>query len=61
MDYIKKAYDTYMEETESKEIDRSVIFHKIENGGHGFSKKHDVIAMEHIEHFLKASCEDKKI
>lgn len=61
MDYIKKAYDTYMEETKSKRIDRSVIFHKIENGGHGFSKKHDVIAMEHIEHFLEASRGDKRI
>lgn len=61
MEYIKKAYHTYMEETENKRIDRSVIFHKIEKGGHGFSKKHDVIAMEHIEHFLEASREDKRI
>lgn len=61
MDYIEKAYDTYMEETESKRMDRSVIFHKIQNGGHGFSKKHNAIAMKHIEHFLETFREDKRI
>ena len=61
MDYIKKAYDTYMEETKNKKTDRRVFFHKIENGAHGFSKKHDAIAIGYIEHFLEESQGDKRI
>lgn len=53
MKYADKAYNTYMEETENKNLDRTVRFYKIENGEHGFSKKHDAVAIGYIERFLE--------
>lgn len=50
--YSKQAYLTYMEETKRKKLTRKVLFYRIKNGRHGFTKKHDAIAMIYLEHFL---------
>mgnify|MGYP003299516186 CR=1 FL=1 len=53
-DYSKRAYETYQSTTpEGMEKERRVQLHYIENGAHGFSKKHDIIAMEHIRNFAE--------
>lgn len=50
--YAEKAYDTYVNETRKESLSRSVAFYPIENGKHGFSKKHDKIAIGYLEQFL---------
>lgn len=51
--YSKQAYSAYVEETKRKNLTRRVLFYRIENGQHGFSKKHDAVAMIYLEHFLE--------
>ena len=50
--YAEQAYDTYSEETKRNNLPRTVSFHEIKNGEHGFSKKHDSIAIDYLEQFL---------
>ena len=47
-DYAKKAKEAYLEVNEN----RVVKLEFIENGAHGFSKKHDVLALNAIKEFL---------
>jgi len=46
--YAEAAYQTY----KNAPYDRKVCYHTIEKGAHFFSKKHDSIAMAHLEQFL---------
>ena len=50
LDYAKNAYKAYLSNAESKE--RNVILEIIDGGQHGFSKKHDKIAIRMISEFL---------
>lgn len=52
IEYAERAYAAYSEETRRNNLTRTVLFHKIINGGHGFSKKHDAIAIDYLEQFL---------
>lgn len=47
--YSKTAYETYRE---AGEKDRKIVFQTVKNGGHGFSKKSDRIAIEYLRAFL---------
>lgn len=47
--YADKAYQTYR----ARETQQPVYLHMIEGGAHSFSKKHDVIAMQELDKFLK--------
>lgn len=47
-DYSQKAYDIFRSSSE-----RRAEFKIIEGGQHGFSKKHDIIAIEYIRKFLE--------
>lgn len=50
LDYAKKAYETYR----SKGKDgRNVVLRIIEGGRHGFSKKHDKIAIDELKRFVQ--------
>lgn len=51
-EYSKKAYEAY-QSTTPEGMDKRVQIHFIENGVHGFSKKHDRIAFEYIKDFIK--------
>ena len=46
-DYAKRAYETYLQALPPEKI----RFRMIEKGAHGFSKKHDVLAMEELRRF----------
>ena len=50
--YSKHAYNEYMAERENNSEKHSVEFEIIKDGAHGFSKKHDKIAMQHVRNFL---------
>ena len=53
-EYSKKAYEAYQSTTpEGMDKEKRVQLHFIENGAHGFSKKHDRIAMEYIQKFIE--------
>ncbi|MDE6846275.1 MAG: lysophospholipase [Lachnospiraceae bacterium] len=52
VEYAKQAYSTYSEETKRNNLARAVSFYEIKNGAHGFSKKHDAIAIDYLEQFL---------
>lgn len=53
-EYSKKAYEAYQSTTpEGMDKEKRVQLHFIENGAHGFSKKHDRIAMEYIRKFIE--------
>ena len=52
--YAEQAYDVYLKKTKQSNLTRIVSFHKIEGGGHGFSKKHDAVAIGYLERFLAA-------
>lgn len=54
LEYSKKAYEAY-QSTIPIDMDKGkrVQLHFIENGAHGFSKKHDCIAMEYIQKFIE--------
>ncbi len=52
--YAEQAYDVYLKKTKQSNLTRIVSFHKIEGGGHGFSKKHDAAAIGYLERFLEA-------
>ncbi len=47
--YSERAAGTYR----SEPFQREVVFRTIENGAHGFAKKHDWIAMQYLEQFVK--------
>lgn len=50
--YAEQAYAAYSEETKRNNLPRTVLFFEIKKGAHGFSKKHDVIAIDYLEDFL---------
>jgi len=53
IDYAKRAEEAYKStKPEDMEEEKRVRLHIIEGGGHAFSKKHDVIAMEKIKEFI---------
>lgn len=52
--YAEQAYAAYTEETKRNHLTRIIFFHKIDNGEHGFSKKHDTVAIGYLEQFLEA-------
>jgi len=53
IDYAKRAEEAYKStKPEDMEEEKRVRLHIIEGGGHSFSKKHDVIAMEKIREFI---------
>lgn len=53
MEYAKKAYNAYMStKPVGMKDEKRVTLKFIENGAHGFSKKHDEIAMEMVKEFL---------
>lgn len=54
LSYAKRAYETYAEiKSQAGDGRERVTLHIIENGAHGFSKKHDVIAMNLLRDWLK--------
>lgn len=52
--YAKNAYEAYLS-TKPEDMDekKRVTLHYIENGAHGFSRKHDVIALELLDNWLR--------
>lgn len=53
LDYAKRAKETYLStKPQGMEAEKRVTLHIIENGAHGFSKKHDTIAMEYLKKFV---------
>ena len=53
IDYAKRAEEAYKStKPEDMEEEERIRLHIIEGGGHAFSKKHDVIAMEKIREFI---------
>lgn len=57
-EYSKKAYEAYRSTTPvDMEKEKRVQLHFIEKGAHGFSKKHDRIAIEYIREFIKINTE----
>ena len=52
--YSKRAYETYLSSAGgNKNKQRKIIFKIIEHGAHGFSKKHDIPAIEMLKEFVK--------
>ena len=54
MEYSKRAYELYLENKGKKDEPRVVSFFPIDGGRHGFSKRHDRVAIEHLKQFLTA-------
>lgn len=54
MEYSKRAYELYLENKGKKNEPRVVSFFLIDGGRHGFSKKHDKVAVEYLKQFLAA-------
>lgn len=52
MKYAETAYETYLESRKQNDASNKVKLHIIEGGAHGFSKKHDVIAIGQIKEFV---------
>lgn len=53
-DYAKRAYQTYLKNNPAGLApEQRVTLRLIEDGAHGFSKKHDKMAMEEIKKFVK--------
>lgn len=52
MEYSKRAYKLYLENKGKKDESRVVSFFPIDGGRHGFSKRHDRVAIEHLKQFL---------
>ncbi len=52
MEYSKRAYELYLENKGKKDEPRVVSFFPIDGGRHGFSKRHDRVAIEHLKQFL---------
>ena len=50
--YAEQAYAVYSEETKRNNLTRTVSFHEIKNGTHGFFKRHDAVAIDYLEQFL---------
>ncbi len=50
--YAQTAYETYLENRKQSNASGQVKLHIIEGGKHGFSKKHDVIAIGQIREFM---------
>ncbi len=53
--YSKHAYNEYIQERQNACEKHPVEFEIIKNGKHGFSKKHDKIAIQHVKKFLEKS------
>lgn len=51
-EYSKQAYELYLNDKGKKEKPRTVSFFLVDSGSHGFSKKHDRVALEHLRQFL---------
>ena len=54
MRYIEKAYQTYTKSQEERRTPGHITLKIIENGGHGFSKKHDALAIQYLKEFCDA-------
>ena len=52
MEYSKRAYELYLENKGKKDEPRVVSFFPLDGGRHGFSKRHDRVAIEHLKQFL---------
>lgn len=52
MEYSKRAYELYLHSKGKKDEPRVVSFFPIDGGRHGFSKRHDRVAIEHLKQFL---------
>ena len=52
MEYSKRAYELYLHSKRKKDEPRVVSFFPIDGGRHGFSKRHDRVAIEHLKQFL---------
>lgn len=53
VDYAKKAYEAYAS-NKSENADKHIKLYIIEKAKHGFSKKHDTLALKEVEKFVKA-------
>lgn len=52
-EYSKKAYETYQRHNPAGLTpEKRAVLRLIEGGGHGFSKKHDAVAMEEMRKFI---------
>lgn len=49
-DYAQRAFEAYFKRSAPKAL---VHLEMIEGGSHGFSKKHDTLALEKLDRFLK--------
>ncbi len=47
MTYIEEAFDTYMGNKSGNKVNLKIV----EGGGHGFSKKHDKVAIQYLKEF----------
>ncbi len=52
MEYSKRAYKLYLENNGKKDEPRVVSLFPIDGGRHGFSKRHDRVAIEQLKKFL---------
>lgn len=52
IEYAKRAYEVYMADDGRKDKPENVQFFPIDGGGHGFSKKHDRVAIAYLKQFL---------
>lgn len=50
--YAETAYETYLESRKQNNASNKVKLHIMEGGAHGFSKKHDAIAIGQIIEFV---------
>lgn len=52
IEYSKRAYELYLENKGKKDEPRVVSFFPIDGGKHGFSKRHDRVAIGYLKQFL---------
>ena len=52
VDYAKKAFEAYTAQ-KAERVNEHVKLHIIENAKHGFSKKHNAIALAEVEKFIR--------
>ncbi len=53
IEYSRRAFAAYLAETKEQKLQRKVLFYTIAEGGHGFSKKHDRLALQYLENFIQ--------
>ncbi len=52
MTYIERAYEVYLKNKHKNNTKSNISLKIIPNGGHSFSKKHDVIAIQYLKEFF---------